>query len=210
MFGIENFLAFVCAGILLILSPGPDTMFILGRSVSQGRQAGLYSAFGIALGCFVHITLATLGLSVILQQSQLAFQLIKYAGAAYLLYLGVKMLLNNSKQDLEVVVVAEAPDLKKIFVSGMITNILNPKVALFFIAFLPQFVQKEYHSPMLSLLVLGCIFNIMGTSWNMGLVFFSTKVTEQFHKSSAIKNWLEKGTGAVFILLGLKLALAKK
>lgn len=131
MFGIENFLAFLLAGILLNLTPGSDTMYVLGRSISQGRLAGIYSALGIGAGCLVHIFLATFGLSVIIKNSQMLFDLIKYAGAAYLFYLGVKMLINKDKQQFNITKTDETTDLKKVFLSGAVTNVLNPKVALF-------------------------------------------------------------------------------
>ncbi|MCC6279198.1 MAG: LysE family translocator [Saprospiraceae bacterium] len=209
MFGIENFLAFLLAGILLNLTPGSDTMYVLGRSISQGRLAGIYSALGIGAGCLVHIFLATFGLSVIIKNSQMLFDLIKYAGAAYLFYLGVKMLINKDKQQFNITKTDETTDLKKVFLSGAVTNVLNPKVALFFIAFLPQFVQKDYPHPALSFFILGLTFNFTGTVWNLILAVFAASMTTRIKENYRIKTGLDRLTGIVFIALGIRLALAK-
>lgn len=130
MFGIINFEAFVLAAVILNLTPGSDTMYILGRSVAQGTKAGIFSALGISTGVLVHCLFAVLGLSVILASSPLAFNLVKYAGAVYLIYLGLRMFLNQSKAKLDLQK-DEAVSIKKIFTSGILTNVLNPKVALF-------------------------------------------------------------------------------
>ncbi len=209
MFGIENFSAFIIAGVLLNLTPGADTMYILGRSLSQGRKAGVYSALGIAIGCFFHVFLAAFGLSVIISKSQLAFDIIKYLGAGYLFYLGLKMLLNKDKSAFEISQMEEKPDSKKIFISGVITNIMNPKVALFFIAFLPQFVQKGCSNHSLSFLFLGFTFNFTGTVWNLILATFSSALSSKIRSNYSLRKWLDKFTGLIFILLGLKLAFTK-
>lgn len=210
LFGITNFLAFWIAGTLLNITPGSDTMYVLGRSISQGRMAGIYSAFGIFVGCLVHIFFAAFGLSVIIQQSQTAFDIIKYAGAVYLCYMGFKMLTQKNNNDFSVSDDLEKTNLKKIFVSGVITNVLNPKVALFFIAFLPQFVQKDYPNPALSFLILGLTFNITGTMWLVLLAAFSSKMTTKIKENYHIKTWIDRAAGAMFIFLGIKLALEKR
>jgi threonine/homoserine/homoserine lactone efflux protein len=136
MYGIENYVGFVIAGILLNLTPGADTMYILTRSISQGRRAGVYSVLGIGSGCLIHTILAAFGLSIILAKSALAFNIIKYVGVAYLVYLGIKMIMeknnlfDNKTQQLE------TTKLVKIYQQGLLTNVLNPKVALFFLSFL--------------------------------------------------------------------------
>lgn len=208
MFGIENFTAFVLAGILLNLTPGADTMYILGRSISQGQKAGMYSALGIASGCCVHILFAAFGLSIIIAQSQIAFNTVKYLGAAYLFYLGMKMVLSKDKSSFTVLEL-EDTNHKKIFLSGVITSILNPKVALFFIAFLPQFVRKDYIHNTISFLLLGLTFNITGTAWNLILATSSARISKGFKKNQTIEKWLNKVTGGIFILLGLKLVFTK-
>ena len=209
MFGIENFIAFLIAGVLLNLTPGSDTMYVLGRSISQGRQAGIYSALGIGAGCMFHILLATFGLSIILKESQVLFDFIKYLGAVYLFYMGVRLLINKDKRQFDVTGMDQIPDLKKVFLSGVITNVLNPKVAIFFIAFLPQFVQKDYHNHALSFFILGLTFNFTGTVWNLILAVFASSMTSKIKENYRIKTWLDRLTGTVFILLGIRLALAR-
>ena len=131
MFGIVNFEAFVIAGLLLNLTPGADTMYILGRSISQGKKAGIFSALGISTGAIFHVLFATMGLSIILAQSALAFEIVKYLGAGYLIFLGVKMLISHSGGALELKETKKV-SYRNIYFSGIMTNILNPKVALFF------------------------------------------------------------------------------
>lgn len=210
MFGINNFFAFVIAGILLNLTPGSDTMYVLGRSISHGKKVGIYSALGIGAGCIVHIFLATFGLSLIIKESQLLFDFIKYLGAGYLFYLGVKMWITKDKTRFDVAGVDQIPDLKQVFISGAITNILNPKVALFFIAFLPQFVQKDYGHPSLSFFILGLTFNLTGTVWNLILAVFASSMTVKIKDNYRVQIWLERVTGSMFILLGLKLVLEQR
>src|SRR6476659_1322301 len=140
MFGIHDFGLFLVAGILLNLTPGPDTLYILGRSVAQGREAGIASAFGISLGSIFHTCAAALGLSAILATSALAFSAIKLLGGAYLVFLGVKMLLDRRKR-LSLPAHFRWSTTAAAFRQGVLTNILNPKVALFFLAFLPQFID---------------------------------------------------------------------
>ncbi|WP_080058349.1 LysE family translocator [Spirosoma aerolatum] len=206
MFGIDNYLAFLLAGILLNITPGSDTLYILGRSLSQGKQAGIYSALGISAGCFFHSCLAAFGLSAIIAESQLAFDVIKYTGAAYLVYLGLKMLLHE-KATLAIQATDKAHSPGKLFVSGALTNILNPKAALFFLAFLPQFVQKEYSHEPLPFLVLGLTFTLTGTLWCLLLALFSASLSHRLKQNPTVQQWFTKATGSVFILLGLKLTL---
>lgn len=185
-------------------------MYVLGRSISQGKMAGFYSVLGIFVGCLVHVFFAAFGLSVIIQQSQTAFDIIKYAGAAYLCYIGFKMLTQKDNSNFSVSSEMEQTNLKKIFVSGLITNVLNPKVALFFIAFLPQFVEKSYENPALSFLILGLTFDITGSLWLLLLVAFSSKMTSKIKGNYHIKTWIDRVAGAMFICLGIKLALEKR
>ncbi|RYF71136.1 MAG: LysE family translocator [Cytophagaceae bacterium] len=208
MFGIDNFAAFLLSGILLNMTPGSDTMYILGRSLSQGMRAGVYSALGIAVGCFVHTFLAAFGLSILIAESQLAFNIVKYLGAVYLFYLGIRMILTKDEAAFDVAAIAET-NYRQIFVSGVITNVLNPKVALFFIAFLPQFVQKSYSHTSISFLLLGLTFNLTGTIWNLMLAVFSANMSDGFKRNQLIKTWLNRFTGTIFILLGIKLAVER-
>lgn len=209
MFGIENFTAFLLAGILLNLTPGSDTMYILGRSMAQGRRAGVYSALGISAGCFVHLFFTAFGLSMLITQSPVAFAAVKYAGAAYLLYLGINMLWTSAATNWQATEAQDVVSYRKLFLSGVLTNVLNPKVALFFMAFLPQFVQKEYSQSPIPFLLLGLTFNLTGTIWCLLLALSSGTIAYQFRARPTIKKWLDRFAGAVFIGLGIKLAFER-
>jgi RhtB (resistance to homoserine/threonine) family protein len=210
MFGIINFETFLIAGLILNLTPGADTMYILGRSISQGKKAGILSALGISTGSIFHIIFATLGLSIILAKSAIAFEIVKYLGAAYLIFLGLKAIFKKTNVKFELDKENKITDYKKIYVSGILTNILNPKVALFFLAFLPQFIDPNYVKSSLPFLILGITFLTTGTIWCLILALFSSKISNRIRKNYRIKKWLDKITGGIFIALGLKLALTKK
>lgn len=210
MFGIINFETFLIAGIILNLTPGADTMYILGRSISQGKKAGVLSALGISTGSVFHIVFAALGLSIILAKSALAFDVVKYIGATYLIFLGVKSIVTKSNRKFELDKESKQISNKKIFASGVMTNILNPKVALFFLAFLPQFIDPNYAQNSLPFLILGLTFLFTGTVWCLILALFASKLSDRLRNNYRIKNWIDKITGGVFILLGIKLALSKK
>ncbi|MFB6364172.1 LysE family translocator [Paenibacillus elgii] len=208
MFGIHHYFLFVIAGILLIMTPGSDTMYIIARSVAQGRRAGIWSTMGIAAGTLIHTLLAALGLSFLLAKSLLLFTVIKMIGVAYLIYLGITMILSKTS--------AVAPDsgslepmsTRKIFVQGMITNVTNPKVALFFIAFLPQFVDNQAHSPV-PFMILGATFIFTGMLWSSLLSYLAAFATGKLRKNPKIGLWLNRITGGVFILMGANLFRAK-
>ena len=210
MFGITHFTAFLIAGILLNITPGSDTMYILGRSIAQGKKAGIASVLGISTGSLVHTLCAGLGLSVIIAQSPFAFNVIKYLGAIYLFYLGIKMLLNKSSNEFNIDTTDTKIDVKKIYYSGILTNVLNPKVALFFLAFLPQFVDNQHIGDPIPFLLLGLTFVFTGTIWCLILALFSSLLAEKIKKNYTIKTWIDRITGIVFIAIGLKLALEKR
>ncbi len=209
MLGIINFGTFVIAVIMLSLTPGADTMYILSRSIAQGKKAGVLSVLGIVTGTIFHIAFATLGLSIVLAKSAVAFETVKYLGAAYLIYLGLKAILNRQSGALQLKK-HKKTNYRKIYFSGILTNILNPKVALFFLAFLPQFINPNYENTTVSFLALGLTFMTIGTSWCFLLVLFSAKLSNSIRKNTKIKTWLDKITGGVFIGLGIQLALSKK
>ncbi len=210
MFGIINFEAFLLAGIILNMTPGSDTMYILGRSISQGKKAEILSALGIANGALMHCLFAALGLSIILAKSALAFEIVKYVGAAYLIFLGIKMLISKSDGKFDLKKDNDPINYKKIYVSGIFTNILNPKVALFFLAFLPQFINPEHAQNVIPFLILGLTFVFTGTIWCLILATFSSKLSDRIRQNYKIKKWLDKITGGIFVALGIKLALTNK
>src|SRR5205807_4272319 len=161
MFGIHDFGLFLAAGILLNLTPGPDTLYILGRSVAQGREAGVASALGICVGSIFHSCAAALGLSAILATSAVAFAAIKLLGGAYLIFLGIKMLLDRRRQ-LTLPSNFRRRTTIAAFRQGVFTNVLNPKVALFFLAFLPQFIDPASNMKVFAFLMLGLTFVTTG------------------------------------------------
>lgn len=209
MFGIHDYPLFIVTAVLLNLTPGPDTMFILGSSISQGRQVGIASALGIGAGCLVHTIGAAFGLSALLMTSALAFTVVKFAGAAYLLYLGAKML--RAKDNVEVTKSATTSKSHWIpFRQGLVTNVLNPKVALFFLALLPQFVDKSAAQPVVGFLVLGTTFIVTGTLWGIVLASFASLIRTRLQQNKSFSSILNKVSGLVFIGLGLKLAMSRR
>ena len=208
MFGIHDFGLFLAAGILLNLTPGPDTVYILGRSVAQGREAGVASALGICVGSIFHTCAAALGLSAILATSALAFGAIKMLGGAYLVFLGIKILLDRRKH-LSLPSNFRRQSIAAAFRQGVLTNILNPKVALFFLAFLPQFINPASNTKVLAFLMLGFTFVTTGTMWCLVLAWFASAFSERLRTNETIGQWLNRTAGALFIFLGLRLATAK-
>lgn len=192
---------------MLNITPGSDTIYILSRSIAQGKKAGVFSVLGISTGSLVHTALVTTGLSLIISKSLLAFSIIKYCGAAYLLYLGIRTLLKK-ESILEIDKKTEASSTsKKIYLQGILTNILNPKVILFFLTFLPQFIIPGKGNAQIGLLILGITFICTGTLWCLLLVYFSAFFTEKARNNPKISKILNKGSGIVFIGLGLKVGL---
>ncbi len=208
MFGIENFVLFIISGVLLNISPGPDTVLIISRSASQGWRAGLVAAAGIGSGVCVHIFAAALGVSALLATSATAFTLVKLAGAAYLVYLGVKMLLAKRAEHGVVAQQVSVASFRSIFLQGFVTNVLNPKVALFFLAFVPQFIAVDAANKALAFLILGFIFNLNGMLWCAFLAVSAGLAGQKIKVSPLVAQWLNKSIGALFVALGVKLALA--
>lgn len=208
MLGTQNLLLFVVSGILLNLTPGQDTFYILGRSIAQGRRAGVLSVLGIVSGSLVHTFAAAFGLSAILATSAEAFSVVKVAGGVYLAYLGVTMLLHRPGKVGELANFARESNWG-IYRAGMLTNLLNPKVALFFMAFLPQFVAPSAGSKVLTFLFLGGLFMTTGTLWCLVLAWFGSAMSRRLRESASTGSILRRASGAVFVGLGVKLAVSK-
>ena len=208
MFGIHDFGLFLTAAILLNLTPGPDTVYILGRSAAQGREAGIASALGICLGSIFHTCGAALGLSAILATSALAFGAIKLLGGAYLVFLGIKMILDRRKH-LSLPSNFRRRAVAAAFRRGVLTNILNPKVALFFLAFLPQFIDPASNIKVLAFLMLGFTFVTTGTLWCLILAWFASAFSNRLRTNETVAQLLNRTAGALFVFLGLRLATAK-
>jgi RhtB (resistance to homoserine/threonine) family protein len=207
--GIQNLPLFILSGLLLNILPGPDTFYILGRTISQGEKAGVLSVLGISSGCLVHALAAAFGLSAILAASASAFLVVKFAGAAYLVYLGIRMLLEKTASPGQPPLHFDPQQSWTIFRQGMLTNVLNPKVALFFLSFLPQFVDPASDTKVLAFLFLGGVFIFNGTLWCLLLVRFAARLSRRVRESSRATSLLKCATGALFVALGVKLAVAK-
>jgi threonine/homoserine/homoserine lactone efflux protein len=201
----HSLLLFVGAGLLLNVTPGPDLLYILGRSVGQGRGAGVVSALGIGAGCLVHVVGAALGLSALLLALPLAYDAVRWAGAAYLVYLGVRALRSRAGA-LEVTALSPV-SLRRVFFQGAITNVLNPKVALFFLAFLPQFADPARGPLAPQLLLLGAIFAFNGTLVCIAFALVASRVGEWLRTRYQVSRLLDRMTGGLFVALGLRLAL---
>ncbi len=205
--GIQHYETFLLAAILLNLTPGNDTIYILSRTIAQGRKAGIMSVLGIATGSLVHTFFAAVGLSVVIAQSPVLFNIIKYAGAAYLFYIGAKMILSKSS-----VINLHKPHKEKynkIYQQAVLTNVLNPKVALFFISFLPQFIDPSYPNHYLSFIVLGLSFTATGTLWCLLLAVFASLISAALIKNNKAGNYLAKICGFILVGLGIKVAFVK-
>ena len=209
--GTHDLLLFVVSGLLLNVTPGPDTLYIVARGTTQGFRAGATAALGIGAGILVHIAAAALGLSAILALSGTAFTIVKLTGAVYLVYVGIS-LMRSSDQPFEAgstIELAPAP-LRTVFLQGFLTNVLNPKVALFFLAFLPQFVDPDAPSKALAFLFLGAIFNVNGTLWNLFVAWSAARVTAGLRQRAAALKWFNRCVGGIFVALGIRLALARE
>jgi threonine/homoserine/homoserine lactone efflux protein len=210
MFGIHDLALFVVSGLLLNIMPGPDSLLIMTRSATQGWRAGCAAALGIGTGTFVHIFAAALGLSAVLATSAAAFMAVKLVGAAYILWMAFG-LLKSKRRDSEAVPVAVPPlPHRRIFAQGFLTNVLNPKVALFFLAFVPQFISADAPSKALAFIILGCIFNINGTLWCNALALLTAGASARLKVNPTVSLWLNRVTGSLFVWLGIKLALSKQ
>ncbi|MGE0798004.1 MAG: LysE family translocator [Lautropia sp.] len=247
MFGTQDLAVFIVAGLLLNLTPGADTLYIVSRSAAQGARAGAVAALGVGAGCLVHVLATALGISAILAASATAFAVVKLIGAAYLCYLGATLLLarprpgrdgpaTTSPAPASSAPASSAPAssapassapassapassvsaspaapalggdrLRAVFWQGFLTNMLNPKVALFFLAFLPQFIASDAPVKWLSLLFLGLLFDLNGTLWNLLVAWAAARASTRLPASSALAVWLRRACGGVFVWFGIRL-----
>lgn len=213
MFGIHDLGLFVVSGLLLNLVPGPDTLLVVSRSAAQGWRAGSAAALGIGAGTFVHVLAAALGLSALLAASAAAFEIVKYIGAAYLVYVGARMLLAQRAAEPAPETAprpAVAPPLRTVFAQGFLTNVLNPKVALFFLAFVPQFIDAQAPAKALAFIFLGCVFNFNSMLWSHALVYFAAAAGRRVRVGPRMLLWMNRTIGALFVGFGLRLALSAR
>jgi threonine/homoserine/homoserine lactone efflux protein len=205
---LHSYWLFVVSSVALALVPGPDMLYMLARCVAQGRKAGILAALGFNLGGYVHLAAAVLGLSAILATSALAFSMVRWIGAGYLIYLGVNALCSRHR-GIAIGGNLAPRDARTIFRQAFLSDVLNPKVALFFLAYLPQFVDSGVPHPAWQILLLGVTVNMICLPINILLVVFSGSITERLRSSSAVANWLQRGMGALFLALGLRIAVEK-
>ena len=207
---------FCVAVLLLNLTPGPDTAFIVGQSVAHGRRAGLMSVLGISAGCLGHTMALALGLSAILAASAGAFTAIKIGGAIYLVFLGSRMIVGTlRRRDVDPSIDAvpsrlARPSHRRTFTQGFVTNILNPKVVLFFLSFFPQFVATTSPSKPVAFLVLGLSMTVISTVYNGSVAWLAGRITQRMRGVPRVKVWLDRSIGAAFIALGARIAFADR
>ncbi|WP_315721877.1 MULTISPECIES: LysE family translocator [unclassified Bradyrhizobium] len=209
MLGIHDLPLFLLSGLLLNMTPGPDTAYIVGRSAQIGWRGGAAAAFGISTGCLVHVFGSAIGLSALLTASATAFAVVKWAGAAYLVYLGLTQLLARRPNAAESGIEPVAPviTLSQVFWQGALTNILNPKVAMFFLAFLPQFVAADAPNKALAFVLLGTIFIVNSTIWCLGVAVIAARTARRVRGSSAALLWLNRAIGGLLVYLGVRIAM---
>ncbi len=207
----EQLLLFVAAGLLLNLTPGPDVLYIVTNALRSGARAGVVAACGITAGCFVHIFAAAIGVSALLAASATAFTVLKWIGAAYLVWVGVRLLLAQPASAMNLGAAGgqsvPAASLKAVFLQGFGTNALNPKVALFFLAFVPQFIGPSVENKTLAFLLLGLLFNFNGLWVNIAWALAAAWMSRRVAAVKKTLHWLDKAAGALFVGSGLRLAL---
>lgn len=203
---LHSLALFMTAALALNLTPGPDMLYVAARSAGQGRASGIASALGITAGSLVHLTLVALGLAALLAAVPLANTVVRVVGALYLIYLGVRVLLRPGALATRRLGPA---DLLTAFRQGLITNVLNPKVALFFLAFLPQFVEPERGNAVLQVILLGLLFNTSGTLVNMAVALFVSRAAGRLKRNERAERIIQRVTGSLLVALGLHLALAR-
>jgi threonine/homoserine/homoserine lactone efflux protein len=202
---------FIAAGWLLNLTPGPDVLYIVSNALKSGVRAGIVAALGIVSGCFVHVLAAALGVGALLATSATAFTVLKWVGAVYLVWMGVKLLLiRGGSTEWPVVAgpVAVVPDRWRVYRQGFLTNVLNPKVALFFLAFVPQFIAPGTEDKVAAFLLLGLLFNLNSLPINFGYAWLAGWASRRMGAVQRSRRWMDRAAGAMFIGFGLKLALS--
>ena len=207
-----HLLVFIAAGWLLNLTPGPDVLYIVNTALKGGVRAGIVAALAIVSGCFVHVFAAAFGVGALLATSTTAFTVLKWAGAAYLVWMGVKLL--AAKADASPAspsAPAQAPQavrLGPIYQRGFLTNVLNPKVALFFLAFVPQFIAHDAPNKVVAFLLLGLLFNTNSLPINFAYAWLAAKAAQRLRAVQRAMGWMDRVAGLMFVGFGLKLAMS--
>jgi threonine/homoserine/homoserine lactone efflux protein len=205
-------LVFIAAGWLLNLTPGPDVLYIVSSALRSGVRAGMVAALGIVSGCFVHVFAAALGVGARLATSATAFTVLKWAGAAYLVWMGIKLLLlrggGSSIVPARVSGEMASVNLGRVYRQGFLTNVLNPKVALFFLAFVPQFIAPGTEDKVTAFLLLGLLFNVNSLPINFGYAWLAGWATRHVVAVQRAMHWMDRAAGVMFIGFGLRLAMS--
>ena len=193
---------------MLILAPGPDMVYVITRGISYGRKAGIVSAFGVICGILIHTMAAALGVALIFQTSVIAFRIVKYLGSLYLIYLGVKSWLGKSSFNLQPA--TERVSSQALFWQGMLSNVLNPKIAIFFLSFLPQFIDKGSSNISLQMVMLGFTFALFGLCFLTFVGYFAGSIGAWLSRKPQYTKTFRWVTGSILISLGSQLALAEQ
>jgi threonine/homoserine/homoserine lactone efflux protein len=210
MLGIQNYPIFVLSGIILNMTPGVDTMYIIARSLSQGTKAGIFSVLGISSGGVIHTLLVAFGLSAIIMISPQAFVILKYIGAGYLAFLGINTIIRLKNETGETRILVEKRSVFEIYRNGLITNLTNPKVVIFFMTFLPQFINTQTKNGPVPFLLLGFTFVTTGTVWCLFIALAAGRFGEFIRKNVVVHYTLNTLTAIIFIGLAINLIMAKK
>jgi RhtB (resistance to homoserine/threonine) family protein len=205
---LPQLLLFIAAGWLLNLTPGPDVLYIVTNALKSGVRAGMVAALGIVSGCFVHVFAAAIGLSALLATSAAAFTVLKWVGAAYLLWMGVRLLLSKATP-LNLAQGDQEVDLWRVYRHGFFTNVLNPKVALFFLAFVPQFIAPDAQNKAWVFLALGALFNLNSLPINFGYAWLAAWAARRVHTVQRAMHWMDRAAGVLFVGFGLRLAMTE-
>ena len=208
-YSLAHWATFFTAAVLLNLSPGPDMAFILGQTARRGVRSGFAAMFGIWTGTLIHVIFAALGLSAILATSTVAFSVVKWVGAAYLIWLGIQAL-RSQGTSMSADGQTSPASVQKIFKQGVLVSVLNPKVAIFFLAFLPQFVEVGAGPVGAQLFLHGILIIVVAAFVEPPLILMGSKLTEYLSNNRKVSQWMDRGLGALFIGLGIKLATSDR
>ena len=206
--GIEHFITFALTALFFIMTPGMDTLFILNKSIGKGKKSGIHATLGVNSGVLVHTALGALGLSLIIAQSTSAFTIIKFAGAAYIIYMGIIQLKSKANFIPTYQPNQKQSSVKSDFWSGFFTNTLNPKVALFFLAFFPQFIDPIQIKNPVPFILLGLTYAAIGIVWYLTLALFAGSFSQKIIAKPKVGMWIGKLSGVIFLLMGVTIALA--
>jgi threonine/homoserine/homoserine lactone efflux protein len=210
VFGIENLLLFIVYGVLLNLIPGPDSLLIVGRAATQGFKAGSAATLGVGSGTFLHILAATFGLSAILATSSIAFTVVKVCGAVYLIYMALSIFRDSAEQKKMSDIKPATTSLQRVYAQGLITNLFNPKVAIFFLAFMPQFISESSDNKAMAFVFLGVIFNLNAMILCHFIAWVSSASSKKLAVSQSVRKWLLRVTAGLFATLGLRLLFSSQ